>query len=56
MHAQAMRAPYLVPGVAQRSLHRQRRISGPHGMIPMRQRDAKESHNPILHDLITVPS
>ena len=37
MHGQAMRAPYLVTVVAQRSLHRQRRRAGSHRMILIRQ-------------------
>jgi hypothetical protein len=52
MHGQAMRAPYRVTGVAQRRLHRQRRIAGPPGMLLMRQRGAKEGQNPIPHNLM----
>jgi hypothetical protein len=55
VHGQAMRAPHLVTIAAQRGLHGQRRIAGPHGVVFMRNRGAKERHDAIAHDLIDRP-
>ena len=56
VHSQALRAPQFVTVAAQRRLHRQRCIAGPHGMILMGNWGAKEGHNPSPITWLTVPS
>jgi hypothetical protein len=52
VHRQAMRAPYLVTIAVQRGLDVERRIAGPHGVVLVGQRRAKERHDAIAHDLV----
>ena len=52
LHLQAVGAAHLLGIAAQRGLHGEGRITGPHGVILMRQRRAEQRHDAIAHDLV----
>ena len=37
-------------------LHPERRVAGAHGVVLVGERGAEEGHDPVAHDLVTVPS
>ena len=52
LHRQPLGVPYLLGIALHDRLHGERRIAGPHGMVLMRHRRAKQGHNAIAHHLV----
>ena len=52
LHCESLRAPHLLGIALHGSLHGQRCIAGPHGVVLMRHGRAKERHNAIAQDLV----
>ena len=52
LHGHAMAALHLGGVLFHRGLHGQGRIAGPHCMVFMRQRCAKQRHDAVAHDLV----
>jgi hypothetical protein len=50
-----VRAPRVVRVALERLLHPERRVTGAHGMVLVRQRRTEECHDPIAHDLVNRP-
>ena len=56
LHLQAVGTAHLRPRTAQRALHRQRRVAGPHGVIFMGKGAPNSAMMPSPKTWLTVPS